>query len=56
MANWNDVPAVDEPRRNAPPDIPQPGTGVGNPGSYPFGPGNVQDHGDDEGHWAKDGK
>lgn len=53
MSNWNDVPSVDEPRRNAPKDIPRPGTGVGNPGSYPFGPGEVQGPSEGDGHWVK---
>lgn len=43
----------DRPQRMKPKDIPQPPTGVGNPGSYPFGPGEVQGTDDSDGGWTK---
>lgn len=42
MANNNNVPKVDQTARLTPKKVPVAPPGVGNPGSWPFGPGEVQ--------------
>lgn len=51
--NMNKVPKVDKPGRSSQKKIPQPGTGKGAPGAYPFGPGKVSTSKGDTGGTTK---